>query len=124
MQARVKEAASRLFGTVQPQGNLRSGRKVLKRALKGPAVAQWYPYTLKEVNAPGYEDPIIEDFYREEQELNRVGKTRIEGKLKPIREEVIERIKFSDYNMDEVNWDTIDDRLSASTRGSSGSYRG
>ncbi len=54
-----------------------------------------------------YEEPYIEDLFRLEQELNRVGKTRSEGRVKPLRNEVIEMIKLSDYNLDIVNWDKI-----------------
>ena len=40
-----------------------------------------------------YEEPAIEDLYRFEQELNRVGKTRAEGKVLPLRANVVDRIK-------------------------------
>ena len=47
-----------------------------------------------------YDEPAIEDLYRMEQELNRVGKTRAEGKIKPLRVDVVERIKIADFNME------------------------
>ena len=45
---------------------------------------------------------------RDEQELNRVGRTRIAGKLKPIRTEVAKLVAISDFNMDSVNWDAVE----------------
>ena len=79
----------------------------MRTALKGNQVAAYYPYTLRELKAPYYEDPAIEDLYRVESELNRVGKTRVEGKLRPIRQSVKQRIALADYNMDTVNWETV-----------------
>jgi hypothetical protein len=49
----VAAARLRLFGQVEATG-VRSGRKVLRRALKGPTLDSWYPYTMKELKAPGY----------------------------------------------------------------------
>lgn len=104
---RVIAARAKLFGQVEP-GGLKAGRKVARQALKGPALDSWYPYTMKELKAPGYDEPAIEDLYRMEQELNRVGKTRAEGKIKPLRVDVVERIKIADFNMEVVNWDRLD----------------
>ena len=55
-----------------------------------------------------FEEPGIEDLYRLEQELNRVGKTRAEGKVLPLRNSVVELIKIADFNMEIVNWDRLD----------------
>ena len=45
-------ARAKLFGQVEP-GGLKAGRKVARQALKGPALDSWYPYTMKELKAPG-----------------------------------------------------------------------
>jgi hypothetical protein len=52
-----------------------------------------------------YEEPDIEDLYRIEQELARIGKTRSAAKIRPLREEVVSMIKLSDFNMETVDWD-------------------
>lgn len=56
-----------------------------------------------------YEEPAIEDLYRVEQELNRVGKTRSESKkIRPLREEVVERIKLVDAILEGFEQPTTD----------------
>ncbi len=184
LQSRVAAARLKLFGQVEGGGQ-RSGRKISRRALKGETLDSWYPYTMKELKAPGsvstargtlrrgrarpfagracvhslflysalrclslsyshgiltsrqaacaagaasciglfwrvlsplsclharhrYEEPAIEDLYRYEQELNRVGKTRAEGKVLPLRANVVDRIKVADFNMEIVNWDRLE----------------
>ncbi len=78
----------------------------------------WLPCFFCWVWATGlrYEEPAIEDLYRVELDLNRVGKTRAEGKIKPLRDAVVELLKIGDFNMDVVNWDRLQDAEDAAGR--------
>ena len=49
---RIAEARFKLFGQVEGGGQ-RSGRKIPRQALKGDSLDKWYPYTMKELKAPG-----------------------------------------------------------------------
>lgn len=52
LRERIAKAAFRVFGVVQGNGQS-SGRKVLRQNLKGPTLADWYPPSMKEWEAPG-----------------------------------------------------------------------
>ncbi len=52
VEQRVAAARFLLFGHVDGGGK-RSGRKVVRRAVKGETLDSWYPYTMKELSPPG-----------------------------------------------------------------------
>lgn len=95
--AAIAETRREIFGVVQGNGE-RSGRKVLRERLKGPHVASWYPLGVHELGLQklGVDDPVREQLYRKEQQDNRVGKTRMKGKLRPPTVAFVEQMKLID----------------------------
>mmetsp|Transcript_102767 Transcript_102767/g.249734 ORF Transcript_102767/g.249734 Transcript_102767/m.249734 type:complete len:99 (+) Transcript_102767:2-298(+) len=71
----IAEAAGRVFGTVKPTG-VRSGRKVLRRALVAQKVTSYWPKTVEWMKFPEYVWEGREHLEEEESQLARVGKTR------------------------------------------------
>lgn len=53
LRARIAAASFRVFGLSAGNGQ-RSGRKVVRQPIKGPALSGWYNYTMKELGAPEY----------------------------------------------------------------------
>lgn len=92
--AGVAEAQSRVWGTVTGNGE-RSGRKWLRRKLRGPPARAWYGVSFREL-LPNFITPLKEDFFRAEQALNRVGKTRITGKIKSPPKPLADTLAFED----------------------------
>lgn len=90
----VQSAQTKVFGTAFP-GNLRTGRKRLRAALKGPASKNWYGYTFDDI-LPEALTEMKEEYYRDEEQLNRLGKTRITGKMKNPLKSKVEVMQFDD----------------------------
>ena len=79
----IIDARSEIFG-ISPGNGLRSGRKILRRRLKGPQISTYYPTTISELPLTdvGVEPPAREALFRTEQQLNRLGKSRLKGKMR------------------------------------------
>lgn len=90
----VQTAQTKVFGTAFP-GNLRTGRKRLRAILRGPASKNWYGYTFDDI-LPEALTEMKEDYYRDEEQLNRLGKTRITGKMKNPLKSKVEVMQFDD----------------------------
>jgi len=77
------EARRSIFGMVQGD-NQRSGRKVMRAKLAGATVKGWYEPKLTDfgLERVGVENPVREELFRAEEEKNRIGKTRIKGKMR------------------------------------------
>ena len=83
-----------VFGDVEGDGR-RSGRKWLRRPLRGPAAANYYGLSFRDL-APNFTTAVKEDIFRYEQMLNRGGKTRITGKQKPFAKPLVDTMKFEE----------------------------
>lgn len=90
----IAGARYRVFGDVTGNGK-RSGRKWLRRRLRGPAARGWYGVEFKDM-LPEMITPTKEHVLRFEQGLNRVGKTRITGKIKNPLKSLVETLRFED----------------------------
>ncbi len=93
--ADVAAARRRIFGD-EPGNGLRSGRKWLRRRLKGPAALSWYGVPYNDVFPAETGNSVNEDDYRLELILNRVGKSRMKGKMKHFKKPFLDNIKLED----------------------------
>lgn len=94
----IAEAQRTIFGFVKGN-NARSGRKALRRHLKGPAVKAYYPVDIHhDLNLVelGIENPAVEDRYRRNVELQRIGKTLRKGKVRPLTQRFATRMALED----------------------------
>lgn len=101
----IMDAQYKVFGMVQGN-NLRSGRKRLRAQLRGPGVRAWYGLSFDEL-FPHWVTPIKEEYFRAEQALNRLGKSRIKGKMKPPKKSITELMAFEDAVpdiLDQLEW--------------------
>lgn len=87
-------ARGTVFGDVEGDGR-RSGRKWLRRRLRGPAASSYYGLSFRDL-APNFITAEKEDVFRYEQMLNRGGKTRITGKQKPFVTPLVDTMKFEE----------------------------
>ena len=87
-------ARGTVFGDVEGDGR-RSGRKWLRRPLRGPAAANYYGLSFRDL-APNFITSVKENVFRYEQMLNRGGKTRITGKQKPFVKPLVDTMKFEE----------------------------
>lgn len=53
---------------------------------------------MEEYKFAGYERRPVEHIYEEEQQLNRLGETTREGKKKPFRDVLVQRMKSAQFN--------------------------
>lgn len=93
-----------VFGDVEGDGR-RSGRKWLRRPLRGPAAANYYGLSFRDL-APNFTTAVKEDIFRYEQMLNRGGKTRITGKQKPFAKPLVDTMKFEE-EIQSVSWSFV-----------------
>ena len=93
--ADVVDARRRIFGD-EPGNGLRSGRKWLRRRLKGPAALSWYGVSYNDVFPQETGNSVNEDDYRLEMILNRVGKSRMKGKMKHFKKPFLDSIRLED----------------------------
>lgn len=95
--AAILEARRQIFGHVPGDGT-RSGRKALRQQLKGQVIKDWYHLRITDLplHEIGLENPVREELYRKEEELNRIGKTRIKGKVRGPGEEFVREMKLQD----------------------------
>lgn len=91
----IEAARREIFGIVTGNG-LRSGRKILRSHLKGPQIAGYYPPSIRDMplEAIGIEAPKREELYRKEEQMNRLGKTRIKGKMRGGTAEFQDKMRF------------------------------
>lgn len=106
--AAVAVARRDIFGFVDGD-NRRSGRKVLRRALIGPAVQRYRPVTFDalRVDRVGLYAPAREELFRQEEVNQRLGKTRITGKMHGPPTSFVERMKLEDAAegvLDQLDW--------------------
>ena len=92
--ADVVEARREVFGVVAGNGR-RSGRKWLRSVLRGPAIKAWYGLNFTDV-LPNFITAEKEEVFSNEQQLNRVGKTRITGKMKPFTKPLVDTMLFEE----------------------------
>jgi hypothetical protein len=90
----IAEAQFRVWGTVRGN-NLRSGRKRLRQALQGPSSKAWYGYRVQEL-LPEWVTPIRETYFRAEEGLQRLGKSRVAGRQLQPRKITADEIKIED----------------------------
>lgn len=95
--AAILEARRQIFGHVPGDGT-RSGRKAFRQKLKGQVIKDWYHLRITDLplHEIGLENPVREELYRKEEELNRIGKTRIKGKVRGPGEEFVREMKLAD----------------------------
>lgn len=114
--AAIVEARRKVFGIV-PVDNVRSGRKILRAKLKGPGIQAWYPDTMEDLGI--YKQGILEEefreeLFREEQLNNRLGKTRIKGKVRGPTQSFARHMRLEDVEeelVDEYDWFNAEDAL-------------
>jgi hypothetical protein len=92
--ALLRRAQSKVFGT-DFGDHRRSGRKRLRSHLRGPSVKGYYGFNFDDV-LPNAVTTMKEDFFRDEELLNRIGKTRIKGKMKEPLKDMVETMQFED----------------------------
>ena len=92
--ADVVEARREVFGVVAGNGR-RSGRKWLRSVLRGPAIKAWYGLNFTDI-LPNFITAEKEEVFSNEQQLNRVGKTRITGKMKPFTKPLVDTMLFEE----------------------------
>lgn len=90
--AAIVEAQYKIFGVVQGNGQ-RSGRKWLRQLLRGPKSKNWYGYSVRDL-LPEYLTPAKEEISRSEEAMQRLGKSRIKGKVKPELMATVDQLKF------------------------------
>lgn len=95
----IVESRRAVFGDVAGNGR-RSGRKWLRGTLRGPAIKAWYGLNFMDV-LPNFITAEKEDVFNAEQQLNRVGKTKITGKMKPFSKPLVDQMLF-DEGLEEV----------------------
>ena len=93
--ADVADARRRIFGD-EPGNGLRSGRKVLRRTLRGPSSLSWYGVSFNEAFPTETGVFVNEDDYRLEVNLNRVGKSRMKGKMKHFKKPFLDSVRVDD----------------------------
>lgn len=95
--AAILEARRQIFGHVPGDGT-RSGRKAFRQKLKGQALKDWYHLRIEDLplHEVGIENPAREELYRKEEELNRIGKTRIKGKVRGPTPDFVREMKLKD----------------------------
>jgi hypothetical protein len=93
--ADVADARRRIFGD-EPGNGLRSGRKVLRRTLRGPSALSWYGASYNDVFPTETGVFVNEDDYRLEVNLNRVGKSRMKGKMKHFKKPFLDSVRLDD----------------------------
>ncbi|RYG52480.1 hypothetical protein EON67_01165 [archaeon] len=62
----------------------------------------------------GVENPVREELYRAEQVENRIGKTRMKGKVRPPTPKFLQRMRLEDEQealLDQVDWFYAEDVL-------------
>jgi hypothetical protein len=93
----ILEARRVIFGAVQGN-NQRSGRKALRATMSGRVLKEYYEPRLNELDLErvGVENPIREELFRAEEEKNRIGKTRIKGKMRGGKPEFKTFMKLAD----------------------------
>lgn len=96
----VVEARRQVFGEIPGNGK-RSGRKWLRRCLRGPSIKSWYGVHFSDILPNFITDEKVEVFLNEQQ-LNRVGKSRITGKMKPYAKPLVDTMLFEE-TLDEVS---------------------
>lgn len=97
--ADIQASRTLVFGDAVGNGR-RSGRKWLRRPLRGPGIGSYYGVNFRDL-LPSLITPEKEDLFRAEQALNRVGKTRITGKQKPFTKPLVDTMLFEE-ELDEV----------------------
>ena len=101
----VVEARRQVFGEIPGNGK-RSGRKWLRRCLRGPSIKSWYGVHFSDILPNFITDEKVEVFLNEQQ-LNRVGKSRITGKMKPYAKPLVDTMLFEE-TLDEVrHWGVL-----------------
>ena len=90
----ILKAQTSVFGIVHGNG-LRSGRKRLRKSLIGPKYTMWYGYRARDI-LPEFLSPVKEEFFRDEEALQRLGKTRIKGKMLPQLKSVRDKLRFDE----------------------------
>lgn len=90
----ILQAQTTVFGVVHGNG-LRSGRKRLRKSLVGPKYTMWYGYRARDI-LPEFLSPVKEEFFRDEEALQRLGKTRIKGKMLPQLKSVRDKLRFDE----------------------------
>ena len=90
----ILKAQTSVFGVVHGNG-LRSGRKRLRKSLIGPKYTMWYGYRARDI-LPEFLSPVKEEFFRDEEALQRLGKTRIKGKMLPQLKSVRDKLRFDE----------------------------
>ena len=98
--AAIVAARRDIFGYVQGNG-LRSGRKILRKALQGPNIASYYPTPISDLPLEqlGIEPPAREELFRDEQQRNRLGKTRIKGKMRGGTAQFQDKMRLQDVQV-------------------------
>ena len=96
----VVESRRIVFGDVPGNGK-RSGRKWLRRTLRGPSIKSWYGVHFTDV-LPNFLSSEKEEVFLNEQQLNRVNKSGITGKMKPFAKPFVDNMLF-EQGLDEVS---------------------
>ena len=91
---KIEQAQYKIFGTVKGNGQ-RTGRKRLRQGLRGSTFKAWYGNHLNDL-LPENLFPIKEDYYRMEVALQRLGKSRITGKIKQPLQSTVDQLTFED----------------------------
>jgi hypothetical protein len=96
----IEAARREIFGIV-PGNGLRSGRKILRSNLKGPMISGYYPPTMTDMplEAIGIQNEAREALFLKEEMLNRVGKTRIKGKMRGGTAEFQDYMRFREITV-------------------------
>jgi len=96
-----------VFGAVAGDG-LRSGRKALRALSAGATLKGYYEPRLTELGLErvGVENPVREELFRAEEERNRLGKSRVKGKMRGTSPEFARWMKLADA--DEAMLEPID----------------
>jgi len=90
----ILQAQTTVFGVVHGNGQ-RSGRKRLRKSLIGPKYTMWYGYRARDI-LPEFLSPVKEEYFRDEEALQRLGKTRIKGKMLPQLKSVRDKLRFDE----------------------------
>ena len=88
----VIESRRIVFGDVAGNGK-RSGRKWLRKTLRGPSIKSWYGVHFSDV-LPNFISSEKEEVFENEQQLNRVNKSGITGKMKPYAKPFVDNMLF------------------------------
>ena len=71
---KLRELSARIFGHVWNPTCVRTGHKYLRKALKGPQIASYYPPSLNELHSKLYRDPIEASRQAKAQLMRKLGK--------------------------------------------------